>query len=413
MGNDFDVKDINQIFSTITDNINPNFKHYTDLRHNGSLMGTPLRSYVGFFANYMEQEGQTFVNKNDFTGTRGALTQKNRASITNIGARARGDWDFTPQWTAAAGVGYENSLIRATVNRYTNAGAPQATDPVVNLDRTFRNIAPELSLTHKSSQDTRQWIRASTGYAIPGIGNLTTGPDGNPGTNFDLNAQKNLGFELGSDTAIGPRSTLQLVGFWTLFRDEIISQNVLLSGGGTGTISVNADKSDYRGIEVSTSVTPAKGFQIIGAYTYIEATYQRFDDQYVVAGVPTVVSRDGKEIPSVEKNVLDAKVAYDHPSGFGGWIEGYWAGEFYVNNANTLEAPGYVVMRANVHHDFTFTSGPIRFVKAYAQVDNLFDRQYVSSAAVVGDTPGVPDSAKQSFFAGNSRSVYGGVTVGF
>lgn len=80
---------------------------------------------------------------------------------------------------------------------------------------------------------------------------------------------------------------------------------------------------------------------------------------------------------------------------------------------NTLEAPGYGVMHANVHHAFTFASGPIRFVKAYAQVDNIFNRNYVSSAGVVADTPGVPDSAKQSFFAGYGRSVYGGVTGGF
>jgi iron complex outermembrane receptor protein len=378
------------------------------------MMGAPLRSYVGVFGNYMEQEGHTFANLNDFSGNRGVLTQKNRASITNLGARARADWDFVPRWTAAAGVGYENSSIRATVNRYTNAGAPQPTDPIVDLDRTFVNVAPELSLTHENSRDTRQWARVSTGYAIPGIGNLTTGTDGQPGINFDLKPQKNLGFELGTDTAFGPRASLQLVGFLINFRDEIITQNVL---GGSSAVAVNADKSQYRGIEVATALKPAKGVQITGAYSLMDATYTRFDDQYVVAGVETPVSRDGNEIPAVEKNVLDAKIAYDHPSGFGVWIEGYWAGEFYVNNSNTLEAPGYGLMHVNMHHNYTFASGPIRYVKAFAQVNNLFDRTYVSSAGVVADsptdTPTTLRTTKQSFFAGYGRSVYGGITVGF
>jgi iron complex outermembrane receptor protein len=75
---DYDVKDINQTFTQISDNINPNYKHYTDLRHDGRLFDMPLRSYVGFFVNQMEQEGQTFNNLQDFFGTRGTLAQNSR-----------------------------------------------------------------------------------------------------------------------------------------------------------------------------------------------------------------------------------------------------------------------------------------------------------------------------------------------
>jgi iron complex outermembrane receptor protein len=73
---DYDVKDINQTFTQISDNVNPNYKHYTDLRHDGRLFDMPLRSYVGFFVNQMEQEGQTFNNLQDFFGTRGIPEQQ-------------------------------------------------------------------------------------------------------------------------------------------------------------------------------------------------------------------------------------------------------------------------------------------------------------------------------------------------
>ncbi len=73
---DYDVKDINQYFSQITDNVNPNYKTYADLRHDGRLAEMPLRSYVGFFVNNMEQEGQTFQNLADGHGTRGSLAAK-------------------------------------------------------------------------------------------------------------------------------------------------------------------------------------------------------------------------------------------------------------------------------------------------------------------------------------------------
>ena len=53
---DYDVKDIQQSFSQISENANPNYKTYTDLRHDGRLGGMPLKSYVGFFANQMDQK---------------------------------------------------------------------------------------------------------------------------------------------------------------------------------------------------------------------------------------------------------------------------------------------------------------------------------------------------------------------
>ena len=40
---DYDVKDINQYFSQITDNVNPNYKTYSDLRHDGRLEEMPLK----------------------------------------------------------------------------------------------------------------------------------------------------------------------------------------------------------------------------------------------------------------------------------------------------------------------------------------------------------------------------------
>ena len=87
---DYDVKDINQYFSQITDNVNPNYKTYTDLRHDGRLGEMPLKSYVGFFLNNMEQEGETFQNLATGFGTRGTLLQNNRGRINNIGGSLSG-----------------------------------------------------------------------------------------------------------------------------------------------------------------------------------------------------------------------------------------------------------------------------------------------------------------------------------
>src|SRR6187549_1354825 len=228
---DYDVKDINQYFSQITDNVNPNYKSYADLRHDGRLADMPLKSYVGFFVNNMEQEGNTYQNLATGFGTRGTLLQNNGGRINNIGGRFREELEFVPKWILAAALGFEQSQLSIDTINYDNAGAvasrPSAT-------RDFSNWAPEASLTWKPAEGYRHWIRSSTGYAIPQFPNLTRDPiTGLPGSNFNLKPQKNWNNEIGTESKLRHDLTVQLVGFWTFFKNEIITQAI--SGGNTAS----------------------------------------------------------------------------------------------------------------------------------------------------------------------------------
>jgi len=403
---DYDVKDINQTFTQITDNVNPNYKHYTDLRHDGRLGDMPLRSYVGFFVNNMEQEGQTFTNQQDFFGTRGTLVQNNRGTIRNIGGRFREELQFVPKWTLAAGLGFEQSQVSVQTINYTGG----AVSGRVSADRTFYNWAPEMSLTWKPTEAQRHWIRASTGYAIPGFANLTTNPfTGLAGTNFDLKPQKNLNVEIGTESKLHKTLMVQLTGFWVFFKDEIITQVVSTTGG---TASINADSSEYRGIEASYDWRPWEGWRFSGAYTHIDARYINFTDRFLVGGVPTPFVRDGKVVPNVPTDVLNAKVEYDHlPTGWGGWAETSYYNSYFLNNNNTVGIPAYWLVTLNLHKSVEVSNNKwIRFAKFYLQLDNLADKKYAASGNVVADS--TPDAQKTLFFAGYGRAIYGGVTLG-
>ncbi|MEQ1918362.1 MAG: TonB-dependent receptor plug domain-containing protein, partial [Elusimicrobiota bacterium] len=50
---EYDVKDINQTFGTIGDNVNPNFHQYADVTREGSLGGMAAKHYAGVFFNKM------------------------------------------------------------------------------------------------------------------------------------------------------------------------------------------------------------------------------------------------------------------------------------------------------------------------------------------------------------------------
>ena len=375
---DYDVKDINQSFSQISDNINPNFKHYADLRHEGRLFDMPLRSYVGFFLNNMEQEGQTFQNLANGTGTRGMLLQNSRGTIRNVGGRFREELEFLPKVILATGLGFEQSMLSVQTINYGPTGAGPAA--YNSATRTFTNWAPEMSLSWKPAEAYRHWVRASTGYGIPGFGAITRDPvTGLPGTNFNLKPQKNANFEIGTESKLTETLSVQLVGFWTFFKDEHISRAV----SGTNIATVNADSSQYRGIEALFDWRPITGLRVSGAYTHTEAKYINFADQVNTAA--GLLVRDGKNVPNVPTDVLNAKVAYEHePTGWGGWVAGNYYNSYFLNNSNTFGIPSYMVANVNIHKNFELQNSWFRFAKFYIQIDNIADKKYAASGQIIG-----------------------------
>ncbi len=401
---DYDVKDINQTFSQVFDAVNPNFKHYADLRHDGKLFDMPLRSYVGFFLNNMEQESQTFQNLADGNGTRGRLIQNSRGTIRNVGGRFREELEFLPKVILAGGLGFEQSMLSVQAINYDAAGNRSP----ISASRTFTNWAPEMSLSWKPAEAYRHWVRASTGYGIPGFGNVLRDPiTGQPGTNFNLKPQKNLNFEIGTESKLTQDLTVELVGFWTFFKDELISRAV----SGTNVATVNADSSQYRGIEARYDWRPKTGLRLSGAYTHIDAKYTNFSDQVDTAAGPLV--RDGKNVPNVPTDVLNSKVAYDHaPTGWGAWVEGSYYNSYFLNNSNTFSVPSYVVANVNIHKIFELNNSWFRFAKFYFEVDNIADKKYAASGQVIGGETAAAAAGQQAFFAGYGRAFYGGMTLG-
>jgi iron complex outermembrane receptor protein len=403
---DYDVKDINQTFTQISDNINPNFKHYADLRHDGRLFDMPLRSYVGFFLNNMEQEAQTFQNLADGKGTRGNLIQNSRGTIRNVGGRFREELEIVPKVILAAGLGFEQSMLSVQAINYGPAGGGPPSPS--SADRTFTNWAPEMSLSWKPAEAYRHWVRASTGYGIPGFGNVLRDPvTGLPGTNFNLKPQKNANFEIGTESKLHETLTVQLVGFWTFFKDELISQTI--TPGNTAT--VNADSSQYRGIELFYDWRPMTGLRFSGAYTHINAKYINFSDQLSAAAGP--LARDGKHVANVPTDVFNSKVSYDHwPTGWGAWVEGSYYNSYFLNNSNTFGIPSYVIANVNIHKNFELNNSWFRFAKFFLEVDNIADKKYAASGQVIGGETAGAAAGQSIFFAGYGRAFYGGVTLG-
>jgi len=353
----------------------------------------------------METTTSTFTNLGNFNATYGPLKQYYTGTIRNLGARFREELEFVPKWTLAAGMGFEQSILSVSATNYTN-GLPSS---YVNVNNTYYNYAPELSLTWKPADGYRHWARASTGYGIPTFSNLLTGLNGQPGANTSVKPEKNLNLELGTEDKITQTLSLHVVGFFVYFHNEIISQT---PAANLSSYAINANWSEFYGVEAGYTWRPTEEWRLTGAYTHLYSSYISFTDQYIQNGVVTQVNQAGRQVPNVPSDILNLKEAYDHPTnGWGGWVETSYYNSYFLNNGNTVGIPSYWLWNLNVHKEFAFTNNPwFRFAKFYVELDNVANKHYAASGAVISD--GTPDSQKQLFYAGYGRAIYGGVTLG-
>jgi iron complex outermembrane receptor protein len=311
-----------------------------------------------------------------------------------------------------AGLGAEYSEVIAQLR--TRAAADRYT--IIEVSRTFGNVAPEAALVYAPTKNLAAHFRVGTGYGIPGFGNLTTTASGLPGNNTTLKAQTNVGIELGVDARnLFGMLDLGVTPYYEWWKDEF---NTVSPGAGLSSFTTNAPASEHRGIEFYGLLRPlahiagGEGVYLRAAYTFQDQYYTDFKE--LIGGVS--VDRAGKRIPGVERSFLNGRVGYESPWQIGGFFEVNYVDDYFVNNSNTLEAPAYHVLNANVHYGRKWEGTFLQGFEVFFEGRNLLDRTYIESAVPVADDL-VPTLAgnnnKQAFFTGAPRSFYGGVRLRF
>jgi iron complex outermembrane receptor protein len=420
----FDERNFNQPFYlTASRGSYPSWNFLTDLTRRGDLFGLPAVGYVALAYNTIDNHITTF-NRAPYGGPRlGALIGMQDAVQSNLGGRARLELALSDHWTGVLGISAEGTAItgRNLAYSYSATGATRA---VADAERTFLNVAPELALVYRPDEAWAFRGRVATGYTTPAASNLFVTPAGLPGNNTQLQTQENLGFDLGADW--NPTETLRLsvTGFYEFFRNELVSQS---PGAGLQTYFFNAPASEHRGLEVGADWAFALGWRGTLAYTFDDQIYTHYTEQLSAGSLTRRFDRAGNQIPGVPAHQFLARVGYDVPAGplagLGAFVETVVQGDFYIDNANLLKAPGYAIVNANVHYATELTGGYAKRLNLYLEVRNLFDTTYAASAqnltnSISGATglqngAGVLATTTGSVFAGAPRNVVAGMRLSF
>lgn len=180
-----------------------------------------------------------------------------------------------------------------------------------------------------------------------------------PVINFELDPETGYEVELGGDTVHG---ALTLGGrlFYQSMNDEIIYDS---SVGMFGS-NVNLDETERLGADLIASYLISETIDASATYTWVHAE--------IASG-----AYEGSEVPLVPKHKLRLQLEYDpwdtiRMTAGASYTDDVHVGGDFANTSNDLG--GYLLFDLGVRYALTDD------IDCYAAVDNLFDKEYISTA---------------------------------
>ncbi len=340
-----------------------------DARWTGKFSEAPVPVTVtaGLAMDYVQEDRQGY---NSFTGSaaaptqlgvKGALRRDEKNTVTNIDPYVQATWTLAPRWNLDTGLRYSRVKFESD-DRYIVAGNPDDSGDV-----THRKALPVVSLSHQLTPDQTLYASVGRGFETPTFAELSYRPDNIGGLNLGLQPSVSTQYEVG----YRQRLNGALKGSWSaaLFQSRT-SDEIVTAGSANGRTSYrNAGDTRRQGVELQADLRLTPQLQLQAAYTYLDATFRQ------ASGAAAA----GNFLPGLAKQHLWLGLDYRITPEWTAGVSAEHMGKVFVNDANSEAAPSYTVAAASV--GYRKVMGPWT-LRAFARVDNLFDRQYVGSVIV-------------------------------
>jgi iron complex outermembrane receptor protein len=359
----------------------------TDITSHAPIFGFPATHFLQFFYNNAKTANPLYtqIANTWYSGRIGAPVGKIDSYTSNIGLRAREEIALAPGLTGVIGFSANWNRVWGINTVYNYAINRQPAFPTqIAVDNDYWNTAPEASLTYRYSPEWQVRARYSTGYSTPTFVFLTNTRNGvgqNP-----LNAQTNMGVDLGIDWTPSPDLTVSATGFNEWHRNEILTlSNALVS------YQKNIPSSLHRGVELNADWRPFEGWRLIAAYTFNNQIFTNYwDDLGTLNGAAVLYNRAGNRIPNVPPHTVTMRYGYDQPhgdlAGLGAYVEYIFKSNYTIDNANYTTVPSYSIVNLNAHYNHDLTNFYIKNIELYFDVQNVFNRTYVAGAQALGNS---------------------------
>ena len=355
---------------------------FLGLPSTSSIIFSNTRAYLADVKAHSRATGAK-IQETNYTGSRDTvLTFANELQLAD------------DLWLSS-GLSFINIRRKAEIEGTTLATANPSNFPT-RVEYVENDLAPRLGLRYQINPDFTVFSNVSRSIDPPVTWQL--GSTSNPFL-YDVRPQKATTFEVGVRGSHGIfdgsltlyRSWVQKELLTVVVRQASATQDQL-------TATSNASPTIHQGIEAGLSALLWAGangdtLDLRQAYTLNDFHY-RHDDTF-----------GGNELPSLPRQVYQAELAYRQASGFYASLNLRTASSYYIDYANTWQAPSYVLWGAKVGYQ-----APSKRWEVFADLRNLTDERYASAANTAYNANG-GDSA--NFYPGDAFSVTTGVAFRF
>jgi iron complex outermembrane receptor protein len=319
----------------------------------GTFAGRPAGVTVGVELQRSSERRRGYENFiGDTLGVVGALRRDQRDRVRGRDVYAEARWAFMPRWQATLGLRHSQVGFRSA-DDYIAPGNP---DDSGTLDYAF--TTPAAGLLFRPSAGVELYASAGHGFETPSSSELAYRPDGASGLNTTLRPAHSESFEAGLRLHRDGRQ-LQLAAFDSRTRDELV---VASSSGGRSTYA-NAASTRRRGLELSASGELGDRWQYSLAATALDARF---------AG-------SGRRIPAIAARTAWAELRWKPRDALELFLAGNAGSRLYADDANLAWAPGHATFDLGAERSWRLGKVGLR---AFARIDNLFDRRAIGSVIV-------------------------------
>lgn len=358
-------------------------------RYTGTQTIGGLRNQLIVGARFFggNNDARQYVNN---AGNRGTQTLNAAQDAYNYEAYLEDRLYVTPTVALMAGAkAYRN------VRRYQDYGGLPANPTAKSDSGTYSGVNPKFGVLWEPVPDVQAFADITRSADVPDFTDLSQTMATT--TRFvPLSAQRGWTLELGT-RGKRERFSWDVTAYRSLVRDQLLQYT---TNPNIPAATFNANRTTLQGVELGVSGDVLQNLFGSGDKLTLSQLWNysdlRFDNdpQY-----------GNNRIAGIPEHVLRTTVAYSRAAGLrvAGTID--WVpGGAYVDYANTLRTPGYVLFGLQASYEFQ------RGVTVFLDARNLGNKRYVSDFSTVADARTANTAV---FYPGSGRALYAGVKYKF
>jgi len=256
-------------------------------------------------------------------------------------------------------------LERFTVDFHNNRTA-------ADLDSTDNLVSPRAGLLFKPKEEVSLYASYTMSY-VPRAGEQLSSLSL---TNRSLDPEEFTNYEIGVKWDVRPDLAFTAATY------RLDRSNVVIPDPADATRSLLVDGQRTKGVELGFTGRLNKRWSVSGGYAYQDGSIKTTQSATVLAGA---------RLAQLPRHTVSLWNRYDFTKRFGLGLGAIYRDDIFASTDNTVKIPGFVRLDAAAFYRFNDR------IRAQANLENVFDRDYFSAAHSNNNiTPGSPRALRVS-----------------